>query len=89
MESKILRPWKTLSRRTILNHSEFLTVESHTVQLPDGRVITDWPWIIAPDTVTVLAVTTDQRFICFRQTKRASPPEVSKTIFSQEPINPD
>jgi len=64
-----MQPWKTLSRRTILNHSKFLVVEEHTIELPDGRVISDWPWIISPDYVIVLAVTEDGEFICFRQTK--------------------
>ncbi|MEE9617935.1 MAG: NUDIX hydrolase [Anaerolineae bacterium] len=64
-----MQPWKTLSRRTILNHSRFLVVEEHTIELPDGRVISDWPWIISPDYVIVLAVTEDGEFLCFRQTK--------------------
>jgi ADP-ribose pyrophosphatase len=66
-----MRPWKTLSRRPILNHSQFLIVENHTVELPDGRVISDWPWLITPDYVNVLAETEDGEFLCFRQTKYA------------------
>lgn len=61
--------WKTLSRRTILRHSKFLTVESHTVALPDGQIIPDWAWLIMPDYVNVVAVTTENTFLCFRQTK--------------------
>ncbi len=64
-----MQPWKTLSRRTILNHSKFLLVESHIVELPDGRVISEWPWVITPDYVNVLAMTPDDEFLCFRQTK--------------------
>jgi len=64
-----MQPWKTLSRRTILNHSRFLVVEEHTIELPDGRVISDWPWIISLDYVIVLAVTEDGEFLCFRQMK--------------------
>jgi 8-oxo-dGTP pyrophosphatase MutT (NUDIX family) len=66
-----MKPWKTRSRATILNHSKFLVVESHTVELPDGRIIEDWPWLVTPDYVNVVAVTPDDRFICFRQTKYA------------------
>jgi ADP-ribose pyrophosphatase len=66
-----MQVWKTLSRRTILDHNQFLTVETHTVELPDGRVIDDWPWVITPDYVNVLAVSTAGRFLCFRQTKYA------------------
>jgi ADP-ribose pyrophosphatase len=66
-----MQPWKTLARRTILNHSKYLIVENHTVGLPDGRVISDWPWLITPDYVNVLAVTEAGEFLCFRQTKYA------------------
>ena len=66
-----LRPWETISRETILDCGRFLTVERHAVRLPDGRVIPDWTWVIAPDAAIVLAVTDDGRFICFRQTKYA------------------
>ena len=71
METATLRPWKTLVRRTVLGYGKFLTVESHTVELPDGRVIADWPWLITPDYVNVLAVTQEGLFLCFRQTKYA------------------
>jgi ADP-ribose pyrophosphatase len=66
-----LRPWKTLSKRMILDHGKFLKVENHEVQLPDGAVIPDWAWIIIPSAAIVLAVTADQKFLCFRQTKYA------------------
>lgn len=64
-----MHPWKTLARRTILDHSKFLAVEEHTVALPDGRTIPDWPWIITPDYINVVAVTEAGEFLCFRQTK--------------------
>ena len=44
-------------------------VEHHTVELPDGRLIPEWPWIITPDYVNVVAVTEDGYFVCFRQVK--------------------
>ncbi len=68
---KELRPWETLDRRTILAYNKFLTVESHTVKLPDGQVIPDWAWIRIPDAAIVLAATEDEQFLCFRQTKYA------------------
>ncbi|HSO11262.1 MAG TPA: NUDIX hydrolase [Anaerolineales bacterium] len=71
MDKKELRVWETVSKKTILNHSKFLTVESHTVKLPDGQIIPDWAWIIIPNAAIVLAVTTDKKFLCFRQTKYA------------------
>ncbi len=64
-----MQPWKTLSRHTLLNHSKYLIVESHTVELPDGQVISEWPWLITPDYINVLAMTEEDQFLCFRQTK--------------------
>ncbi len=64
-----MQPWKTISRRTILEHNKFLAVESHTVELPDGRVISDWPWVVTPDYVNVVPITEDGKFLCLRQTK--------------------
>jgi ADP-ribose pyrophosphatase len=66
-----MNAWKTLSRRTVFEQKRFLTVESHRVELPDGRVIDDWSWIITPDYVNVLAETPAGRFLCLRQTKYA------------------
>ena len=66
-----MKPWKTLSRQTILDRGKFLAVEQHVIELPDGRLIDDWSWVITPDFVLVVAVTPDQKFLCFRQTKYA------------------
>ena len=71
MIKKELRAWETVSKKTILNYGKFLTVESHTVKLPDGRIIPDWVWLTVPSAAIVLAVTEDQHFLCFRQTKYA------------------
>lgn len=46
-------------------------VESHKVKLPNGQIIPDWAWLIIPSAAIVLAVTTDNKFLCFRQTKYA------------------
>ena len=66
-----MKLWKTLSRETILDHSKYLVVENHVVQLPDGRIIPDWPWVITPDYINVVAVTEAGDFLCFRQIKYA------------------
>lgn len=66
-----MKPWKTLHRETILNHSKYLSVEDHTVQLPDGRIIPHWPWVVLPDYVNVVIVTEAGQFVCFRQVKYA------------------
>src|SRR4030042_2968556 len=61
--------WKTTSKKTILNHSPWLTVEEHTIELPNGRVIDRWPWVITKDYVNVVGVTKEGKFLCFRETK--------------------
>jgi len=66
-----MKPWKTLARSTILDLGKYLKVENHVVELPDGTIIDDWSWVIAPDFVLVVAVTIDSKFVCFRQTKYA------------------
>ncbi len=67
-----MEPWKTVSKETVLNYSKFLSLEKHTIQLPDGTIIDDWPWIITPDYINVAVVTEDDQFLCFKQTKYAA-----------------
>src|SRR5262245_54396034 len=69
--SSAQRPWRTRSRETILDSGPWLTVERHVVELPDGRVVDDWPWVALPEFANVVAVTEDGRFLVFRQTKYA------------------
>ncbi len=71
VDKHLLRPWKTLERRLVHDHGRFLKVENHVVELPDGRIITDWAWLDIPDAVIVLARTQRRQFVCFRQTKYA------------------
>ena len=71
MSRKNLRAWKTLSTHIILDHGKFLKVEEHQVELPDGRVIPDWPWVIIPDAAIVLARLVNGKFLVFRQMKYA------------------
>lgn len=66
-----LRAWKTLDAKTLHSFPPYLTLESRRLQLPDGRVIEDWPWLIMPDFILVLARTVGGRFLVFRQTKYA------------------
>jgi len=66
-----MQPWKTHSRRRIFGGNKFLTVEAHTVELPDGRIIEDWLWLDMPAYINVAAVTETGQFLCFRQTKYA------------------
>jgi ADP-ribose diphosphatase len=69
--SSAYEPWRTRSRETILDGGPWLSVERHVVELPDGRVVDDWPWVTLPEFANVVAVTEDGRFLVFRQTKYA------------------
>ena len=66
-----MKPWTTRSRRTLLDLGPWLSVEEHVVELPDGRVIEDWPWVESREFANVVAVTEEGRFLLFRQTKYA------------------
>ena len=35
--------WKTIGRSTVARFGKFLTLETHRIELPDGRIIEDWP----------------------------------------------
>lgn len=71
MKDMELRPWKTLSKETILKPNKFLKVEKHVVKLPDGQIIPDWTWLTIPSAVIVLSRTEVGQFLCFRQIKYA------------------
>ena len=66
-----MQPWKLLRKHTLLSAPPWLTVESHEIELPNGKIIPDWAWVNTPDFVNVLAVTHADQFLCFRQTKYA------------------
>jgi ADP-ribose pyrophosphatase len=53
----------------MLDYSPFLIVEEHVVELPSGDVISNWPWLVMPDFVNVVAVAENGLFLCFRQVK--------------------
>lgn len=66
-----MKSWKTLSRETVLSYGKYLKIENHTIELPNGEIIQDWPLVITPDFINVLAQMEDGRFLIFRQTKYA------------------
>lgn len=68
-----MQAWKTLARRLVYDQSPWLVVEHHDVELPGGRVISDWPVIKTPDYINVVVETEDRRFLIFRQLKYAVP----------------
>jgi ADP-ribose pyrophosphatase len=68
-----MKKWKCRKRRTILDHSSFLRVDEHEVELGDGRIISDWPVVITPDYVNILAQDSDGYFVFFHQQKYMAP----------------
>jgi ADP-ribose pyrophosphatase len=66
-----MQVWKTRSKTALLSFGKWMTVESHVVELPDGRVIEDWPWVITPDFASIVAFTPQDQLVCFRQVKYA------------------
>jgi 8-oxo-dGTP pyrophosphatase MutT (NUDIX family) len=66
-----MKPWRTVSRTPVLNRGKYLVVEDHEIQLPDGRLIRDWAWLVMPDYVNVFAETARGTLLCFEQTKYA------------------
>ncbi|MFN2520129.1 MAG: NUDIX hydrolase [Candidatus Limnocylindria bacterium] len=51
------RPWKTLSRRTLLERRPWVVAGDERVQLPDGRVVEDFNWVRLRDYAVVVALT--------------------------------
>lgn len=64
-----MESWKTISKKTLITFGKFMRVEQHAIELPDGRIIDDWPWLVGPDFVNVLAITNDDLALIFRQGK--------------------
>ena len=64
-----MKTWKTLAKECQFDRSPFLKVEAHTLQLPDGKIIENWSWIISPDFVNIVVITQEGQYLCFHQTK--------------------
>jgi ADP-ribose pyrophosphatase len=61
------RAWRTLDRREVLSVPGRLTVSVETVELPDGKIVSDYWQVTARPYVVVFAETTDGKVICLRQ----------------------
>ncbi len=64
-----MKSWITHKKKIIFDQSPWLIIEHHEVELPDGRVIPDWPWVTTPDYVNVVVEMETGEFLCFRQIK--------------------
>lgn len=67
-----MKLWKTIERKIICQPNKYLTVELHKIQLPDGKIIEDWGWIVLPNFANVIARDESNKFLMFRQTKYAA-----------------
>jgi ADP-ribose pyrophosphatase len=63
-----MKPWKTLSRKVLLNLPPFLVVEDHTVETPKGKMVQGWTWVITPDYVIIVAIDTQGRYLALHET---------------------
>jgi 8-oxo-dGTP pyrophosphatase MutT (NUDIX family) len=53
----MIRPWKVLARRVLLSRPPWIEVGDERVELPDGRLVEDYPWIRTRDFAIVVAIT--------------------------------
>lgn len=75
-----MQKWKLIEKKVVLKSNKFLTVEFHKIQLPCGRIIDDWQWLIMPDFVNIIAVDLEGKFLLFKQNKYAVEGEVLAPI---------
>jgi ADP-ribose pyrophosphatase len=66
-----MKSWKTIQTHERYHHDHTLTVEAHQIELPDGQLIENWPWLKTPDYTITLPVDRQGRCLIFRQTKYA------------------
>jgi ADP-ribose pyrophosphatase len=62
----VLRPWKTLARRVLLSRPPWIEVGDERVELPDGRIVEDYPWVRTRDFAVVVAITPDRQVVLER-----------------------
>ena len=61
--------FKTHERRVVHSEPPWLTVEQRDIEFPNGHRISNWPFVITPPYINLMAETTDGRYICFKQRK--------------------
>lgn len=65
----MIRPWRILSRRVILDRSPWFTVGGQDVELPDGQVLRDFNWITMREFAIVVPLDDTGRTILARSYK--------------------
>ena len=65
----MIKPWRTLARRVLLDRSPWFTVGGEDVELPDGRILHDFNWIAMREFAIVVPLTEDHQTILARSYK--------------------
>jgi ADP-ribose pyrophosphatase len=65
----VIKPWRTISRRVLLDRSPWFTAGGEDVELPDGTVLRDFNWIAMREFAIVVPLTDDDRTILARSYK--------------------
>lgn len=65
----MIRPWKTLARRVLLSRPPWLEVGEEDIELPDGRVVEQFPYIASREFAIVVPLTADDHTILIRSYK--------------------
>lgn len=63
-----MKPWKTLSRKDLLDRSPHLVVEEHTVETPKGKIVEGWTWVVTPDYAIIVAIDDHGRYLVLHET---------------------
>jgi len=65
----VIRPWRTLSRRVLLERPPWLVVGEERVELPNGEIIESFSFIDSRDFAISVAITGDDRIVVVRSYK--------------------
>ena len=65
----MIKPWRTVSRRVLLDRTPWFTVGDETVELPDGRIVEDFGFIDMVDFAVIVPVTAAGETILIRSYK--------------------
>ena len=68
--SNDIQPWKTKDSRRVFK-SPFVSVDSHTVELPNGKIIPDFYTVTIQNAALIVATTDDEQIILTREYRYA------------------
>jgi len=65
----VIRPWRTLARRVLLDRKPWFKIGEETVELPDGRVVDDFGFIDMLEFAVIVPVTSGGETVLIRSYK--------------------